>query len=271
MSLQMAELHYLSPPSYDAASIVKRAEELIQSGIESPKDDSESGTLQFLHTKHAVEYKDGVTPASTAVLATDKAVDAEVYADRVQQSWSCDDAAERIAACTTARLVTEMMVRPLEPATRLRLFHGVLQAFAEITKPHAIVFNHSQQVISGDAYLESCSEPPIQRLGSLNVRLFHISNADTDDMVMDTRGLDEIGLHDFQCHFRDLDPNSVSQVLHDTALHICENGAVLENGQSVAGIEPDSQWSCQFEDSLVEPERILLDLNPGAPFAAGGR
>ena len=99
-----------------------------------------------------------------------------------------------------------MMARGLEPAERIRLFHGVLQAFVEITKPHAIVFGHSQQIVAPDDYLEACSDDPIQRLGSLNVRFFNISNAETDDMIMDTRGLNEIGLYDLQCHFRDLDP-----------------------------------------------------------------
>lgn len=271
MSIQMAELHYISPPSYDAAAITKRAEELVYSGIESPQSDSQNATLQFFHTKHAVKYEAGAVPPSTAILATEKATDADAYLDRIQQSWSCADAKERIACCTTSRLVTEMMAGSLEPNERLRLFHGVLQAFAEITKPHAIVFNHSQQVVASDAYLASCSDDPIQRLGSLNVRLFNIGNSETSDMIMDTRGLNEIGLHDLQCHFRDLDPNSVGQVLLNTARYLFENGPVVESGQTIAGSEPDSQWLCQFEDSLIEPQRHLLDLNPGAPFAAGGR
>ena len=163
------------------------------------------------------------------------------------------------------------MASGLEPAERIRLFHGVLQAFVEVTEPQAIAFGHSQQIVAADAYLESCSMAPIQRLGSLNVRFFSISNSDANDMIMDTRGLDEIGLHDLQCHFRGLDPNKVSQVLLDTGLYIFENGSVIESGQTIAGTEPDSRWGCQFEDSLLEPKRELLDLNPGAPYAAGGR
>ncbi len=271
MSMQMAELHYSTTPTYDAASIVKRAEELLQSGIECPAAEASSGTLLFFHTRHPIDYKDGSAPAQTAILSTDKPSDPEAYADRIQQSWACDDATERIAACTTSCLVTEMMARTLEPAERIRLFHGVLQAFVEMTKPHAIVFGHSQQIVSPEAYLESCSDDPIQRIGSLNVRFFNISNADADDMLMDTRGLDEIGLHDLQCHFRDLDPNSVSQILYNTALYVFENGPVIESGQTIAGVVPDSKWACQFEESLLEPQREILDLNPGSSFAAGGR
>ncbi|WP_442511537.1 DUF4261 domain-containing protein [Novipirellula sp. SH528] len=271
MSMQMAELHYTSTPSYDAGEIVARAEELLGSGIESPTSDSGSGSLLFFHKNHSVQYKDGAVPPQTAILATDKSTDPAAYADRVQQSWFCDDAAERIRASKCSRLVTELMAGGLEPAERIRLFHGVLQAFVEVTEPQAIAFGHSQQIVAADAYLKSCSMAPIQRLGSLNVRFFSISNSDAKDMIMDTRGLDEIGLHDLQCHFRGLDPNKVSQLLLDTGLYIFENGSVIESGQTVAGTEPDSKWGCQFEDSLLEPKRELLDLNPGAPYAAGGR
>ena len=179
--------------------------------------------------------------------------------------------AERMGDSTCTVLVTEMMTQGLEPHDRVRLFHGVLQAMVEITRPHALSFTHTQQIVSGDAYLASCSREPIQRLGALNVRFYNISNSDSDDMIMDTRGLDEIGLHDLQCHFRGLDPNEVSHVLLNTGLYVFENGAVIESGQTIAGTGPDSKWGCQFEESLLEPVRELLDLNPGAPYAAGGR
>jgi hypothetical protein len=140
----------------------------------------------------------------------------------------------------------------------------------EITAPDALVFKHSQQVIAPADYLSACSEDPIFRPGSLNVRFFNLSNSD-GDMIMDTRGLQEIGLHDLQCHFRQLDPKEVARVLLNTGLYIFEKGAVIESGHTVAGVEPESKWRCQFEKSLLEPKREVLDLNPGKPYAAGKR
>ena len=90
-------------------------------------------------------------------------------------------------------------------------------------------------------------------------------------MLMDTRGLNEIGLHDLQCHFRDLDPREVSQVLYNTSAYIIENGDVIEPGNTIAGISEGSKWVCQFEDALVAPARVVLDVNPGIPHAAGNR
>ena len=88
---------------------------------------------------------------------------------------------------------------------------------------------------------------------------------------MDTRGLEEIGLHDLQCHYRELEPNQVSSILFNTAMYIFQSGPVIGSGESITGIDPDSQWVCQFEDSMMGPKRELLDLNPGEPFACGTR
>jgi len=77
--------------------------------------------------------------------------------------------------------------------------------------------------------------------------------------------------HDLQCHFHDLDPNKVSRVLYNTAHYIFDNGAVIESGHTVAGIQPDSKWLRQFENSLLDPKREVLDINPGKPYAAGKR
>jgi len=250
MSMQMVELHYTTPPQYDPAALAARANELTDSGIEMLTPDSDSGTYLLVHKKQVIETKDGEIAAQTAVLSTGKATD---------------------PTSRCAILITEMLADGMEPSDRIRLFHGVLQAFIEITQPNAIAFMHSQQIVAPLAYLDSCTKDPIERIGSLNVRFFSVSNSENKDMLMDTRGLDEIGLHDLQVHFRELDPNDVSKLLFSTALYIFENGAVVDTGQTVAGTVPDSEWGCQFEKSLVDPNREILDLNPGPPYAAGGR
>lgn len=271
MSIQMAELHYLEAPALDAAEIGRRAEEILASGIEIPDPGPSETTLLLFHKGFSVEYADGTAPAQTAVLAADKPIDPDRYLREIQQSWECDDARERLAACSQARLVTEMMSRNLLPAERLRLFHGVLQAVIEVSRPHAVVFMHSQQVVAPGYYLEACQEAPIQRPGSFNVRFYRIEDSSAGDMIMDTRGLEEIGLHDLQCHYRGLEPSEVGRVLFNTALYIFEHGPVIESGQTISGIEPDSRWQCQFEQSILEPDRDVLDLDPGPPWAAGDR
>jgi hypothetical protein len=268
--MQIVELHFRRRPTCDYAAVRVRAQEILGSELDCPDAVAADKAFLIVHKSHPVKYADGQVPAQTAILAADQPPTIEAYQQDIQQSWRCPRADELLRGCNESRLVTELMARLLSPQDRVSLFHGVLRAMIEVTTPDALVFKHSQQVIEPADYLAACDQDPIMRPGSLNVRFFKISDSD-GEMLMDTRGLAEVGLHDFQCHFRDLDPQEVARVLLNTAVYIYEKGPVIESGQTVAGIEPDSKWRCQFENSLLEPKRELLDLNPGKPYAAGGR
>jgi hypothetical protein len=268
--IQITELHFRRTPACDYAAVKARAQEILESDLDAPDPREADKAFIIFHKGHPVKYTDAEVPAQTAILATDQPPQLEAYRQDIQQSWRCRRAEELLRGCRETRLVTEMMARLLPPQERVLLFHGVLRAMIKVTGPDALVFKHSQQVIEPADYLAACGENPILRPGSLNVRFFNISNSD-GDMIMDTRGLAEIGLHDLQCHFRDLDPTSVARVLFNTAVYIFEKGPVIESDQTVAGIEADSKWRCQFENSLLEPKREVLDLNPGKPYAAGKR
>ena len=268
--MQMVELHYHQPPVCDYAAVKTRAQAILGSELESSDPREADKAFLIFHKEFPVTFTDAKVPAQTAILTTDRAPKLEAYQADIQQSWRCPQAADLLRECTASRLVTEMMSRPLPPQDRVWIFHGVLRALIELSSPTALVFKHSQQVIEPADYLEACDEDPILRPGSVNVRFFNISNS-ADDKLMDTRGLTEVGLPDLQCHYRDLDPREVAGVLYNTGFYLFEKGPVIDSGQTVAGIEPDSKWVCQYEDSLWEPKREVLDLNPGEPFAAGNR
>lgn len=268
--MQMVELHYRRLPRIDYSDVKSRAAVILENELDSSDPHTTDKTFLILHKAHSVQYTDGKLPAQTAILSRDDGSDPAAYEAEIQQSWGCENAEELLSGSVATQLVTELMARQLPPPDRVALFHGVLRALIEVSEPFALLFKHSQQVVAPADYLAACDEDPIYRPGSLNVRFFNISNSD-GDMIMDIRGLEEVGLHDLQCHFRDLEPNAVARVLHNTALYIFDNGPVIESGQTVAGIDPDSKWSCQFEESLLEPKREVLDLNPGSPHAAGNR
>jgi hypothetical protein len=270
MTMQIVELHFATEPACDYSLIKRRAEALLGEELDSPNASSVKDAFLLFHKHHPIELKDAVIAPQTALLRGNKPIKIDGYADDIQQSWGFRDCEPVLSTSKHTILVTEMMARMLPPSDRVYLFHGVLQAVIEITKPIALVFKHSQQVVRPQAYLESVQDAPILRPGSINVRFFNISNS-TGDMLMDTRGLSEVGLHDLQCHFRNLDPTAVAGLLFNTAVYLFENGPVIESGNTVAGVEEGSRWECQFEDSLVGPEREILDLNPGKPFAAGSR
>jgi len=267
-SMQMVELLYRAKPVCDYAAIKRRVQQLLGNIETSDETDAEKAFLIF-HRSYVASVGDMQIPAQTALLLTDRPAEPASYADELQQSWHCPDAAQLLEGLQGTLLVTEMMSRTIEPHDRAMLFHGVLQAVVEITGPEALVFLHSQQVVKATDYLSDCSAAPIFRRGALNVRFFTIT--DTDDMIMDTRGLHELGLHELQCHFHGLDPNAVSGKLYDTAAYIFEKGAVIKPGETIEGLKPTEKWLCQFENSILEPKRETLDLNPGKRHAAGNR
>lgn len=269
MSQQIVELHFHQPPQIDYEAMRELTCELLGSEVEMQAGKSDQAHV-FAHVEHMIEYADGAAPPQTWLLEADQPIEMDKYTDDIRQSWFCRDAESLLEGATHSLLVTEMLGQRLEPQTRIELFHGALQAAVEQLEPVAMVTKHSQQVVLTQDYLDAVDEPPIKRPGSLNVRFYNISNT-PGDMLMDTRGLSEIGLPDLQCHFRQLEPNDVSAVLYNTAMDVFENGPELESGHSAAGIEPGSKWEVQFENALVPPERQVLDLNPGAPYAAGRR
>lgn len=270
MFLQVVELHFESKPECDYVALTSRAEELL--GEEVDRSDVRQANKSFIifHKAHAVEFEEGAVPPQTVLFHASGETKLEAHAEIIQQSWRFPDCEEVLSRSRHTILLTEMMAHSLEPQMRVYLFHAVLEAVVELTKPIGMAFKHSQQIIDPADYLASVDKRPILRPGAVNVRYYTISNS-PGDAVMDTRGLTEIGLHDLQCHFRGLSPDDVAAVLFNTAIYIFDQGPVIESGNTIAGIEANSKWVCQFEQALISPDREVLDLNPGAPFAAGER
>jgi hypothetical protein len=186
--IQMTELHFRQTPARDFAAVKARAQEILQSELDSSDPHDADKAFLIFHKSHIVNYSDGQIPAQTAILASDHPSNFEAYREDIEQSWRCRRAEELLRGCQESLLVTEMMARLLPPQDRVSIFHGVLQAVIEATKPDALVFKHSQQVVEPADYLAACGEAPMSRPGSLNIRFFNISNSD-GDFLMDTRGL----------------------------------------------------------------------------------
>jgi len=268
MSLQIVELHFDRDIDFDLAAIRDRSQELLGDIIAIGQTEGEPGIL--IHQSHQVAYTEGLLPAQTALLPKQGRADTGLYQKEIQQSWRCQNAQALLERSAHQILITELICMGLEPLVRVQLFHAVLQAAIELTAPIAIVCKHTQQVIDPDDYLEACEQPPYLRPGALNVRFFTLTDTD-GDMLMDTLGLHAVGLLDFQCHYRRLEPSQVADHLYGVAVYTVENGPVIENGHTIAGIDGDSKWRCQIENALVPPEREVIDINPGTPFAAGNR
>ena len=160
----------------------------------------------------------------------------------------------------------------LQYQDRLDVFTRALLGVLELAPPEAIHWVPSQQIVNPIAYLKAAKESPAAHFfaGPVNVRFFTIQSSG-GDMLMDTLGLAALGLPDLQCHYRIMEPGDVGRTLYDLALYIYQQGDVIKNGHTVEGVPPGSKWRAQHEKALVEPDREVIDLDPGPPYAAGKR
>jgi hypothetical protein len=173
-------------------------------------------------------------------------------------------AAELVAGCPAGLLVAEMTGRYHPPAVRIAAFKATLLALADQAGPAAVWCPTSTSLVGPDELRRH------DLTGLVGVRFYRI-DGEPGTMVMDTLGLHVLGLPDLQCHFRRLDPNAVAPILYDTAAYVYENGDVIADGHTVAGPAEGDVWRAQHENALVDPARIVLDLDPGDPHAAGSR
>lgn len=228
--------------------------------------------LLFFFKDYMVQYLDGQAPAQLAVMITDKKIEMERLEMSFYQSWGWRDAKNTIERTSYTILVTDMMSSSLDYKTRLTLFQKALFSILEVIPCLAINWHISQQIVKPENYLENHPENTNYNLllGALNVRLFNIEGTD-NETLMDTLGLGALGLPDLQCHFKNLDVNSIANILYSYGEYVFKNGDVIKDGETIQGISVEDKWKCQHEISLVEPKRVVIDINPGEKFFVGNR
>lgn len=267
------ELLYIKPPQIDKGALLERLRKYC-GNVEPLGLDEGSHLLAFVHLDHVVQYTDRAAPPQALLFPSDtgKTPDLGHFEEALQQTWDWPGAREAVEQCRATLLVTDMMAGGLEYKTRLALFHGVVTAAVELTSPTAIHWQPSQRLVDPQEYLRARhSDSPDPVYPAVNVRFFNVQDRAPGEGLMDTMGLFALGLADVQCHFVGLEPNDVANVVGNTAYYLFDSGDVIEDGHTVRGIQPQEKWRCQHEDALAPPERVVLDLNPGSPYAAGNR
>lgn len=266
------ELLLEAPPQLNKSDLIQALRR--HCGQVAALDDSEEdGLLSFVFGDFPITYTDKTVAAQVFMAISDKPLDAQVLEPALQQSWDWPEAhvASDRHRCTL--LVTDLMSSGLDYKRRLGLFTHIVQSVLETVPCLAIHWRRSQRLVDPAVYLVSLrdadGDSPI--FPAVNVRLFRIENQVTGEMLMDTLGLTALGIPDLQCHFLGLDPKEVAQMLYNSALYLYENGDVINDGETIQGLSEGQRWVCRHEDSLVAPERVVLDMNPGRPYAAGGR
>lgn len=261
------ELFFEEMPSVFPAERIKRRIEELCGEVNMPGDNVNS--MLFFFKSHVVKFATGEMPVQLLVAKAGEGPSITDYEPSFRQSWSFPDVRSVVANCPHHILVTDMMASGLEIHERITLFQAALYVIVEALHPKAIHFSHSQLFIDGASYLANVPMSPDYNLllGPLNVRLFKVEDAHESAVVMDTLGLAALGLPDLQVHCRDLDVNQLAGMLYGTGHYIFDHGDVIQDGHTLSGWEEDQRWKCQHEASLAEPRRVVLDINPGEPWA----
>jgi hypothetical protein len=182
----------------------------------------------------------------------------------LNQSWDWPLARDVASRARHALVVHDMVTLGLERKARLDVYDRFLRVVLQATRPLAMHWLASERVVDPEAYLET--RDGVERLakGYVNVRLFRVEGRSPGECVMDTLGLASFALPDLQCHYAGLDPRAVAGVLFNYAGYVFDNGDVLQDDNTVEGAVPGSKWRCRHETALVGPERMVVDLHPGA-------
>ena len=246
------ELLYASRPELDAQAIA----ETVRRTLPKTALIADDPGILLAHEDYPVEFEEGTKAVLTMIVHPDE--QQGVGEIDLTQSWRFKDAAEAVNGAGTTLLIAEMIGAGRPAKDRVDAFLTTVRAVIEHAPPNAVYSPAAQEVLAP----ANLDDHPLA--GLVNVRLFQVSD-DEGVMLMDTLGLHALGLADFQMHFRDLDESKVGAFLFDLAQHALDNA--FENGDTVG----EDRWKVQFEQSMAEPQRIVLDINPGEPHAAGDR
>jgi hypothetical protein len=228
--------------------------------------------ITFAFMDYVLDYKNVSVPVTMTLSISHEELENEKLKKSLKQSWNYNKDKESIEKCKIKVIVTDLMAIGLEYTKRVELFQKALYAIVELIPCEGINFHISEQVITREDYLENnpLDDEYDPLFGILNVRIFKIEGQ-RNEYIMDTLGLSAVGLCDLQCHFKNLDTNDISNILYSYGYYIFDNQDVIDDMKIIEGISENDKWNCRHEVALIEPERVVLDINPGKEFSSDSR
>ena len=226
---------------------------------------------------YKVHYEDNDADISPTLMVTKcEKIDKPVLDDFTRsQVWDCPNVDELLAECQYRVFATDMLASGLEPKERADMLVKYVDALLELYPScKAVVFGPSRKFLSRET-IENHPDKEVTRFMyyAVNVRYFSIQG--TNDMMVDSVGMSTLFLPDLQYHFHGVDPNHVVFHAYNVLNYIFEHDNLIGDGETIAGLQngemnQDIQWKVQYEDSLIQPIREVLDINMGE-YAAGTR
>jgi hypothetical protein len=254
----LAELWYSEPPDLTDPQLLAALRSLF------PDAEVQQDSITIPHPGSNPNDRGGSAPLVTVVMPATPLGQSGKQRPDVSQTWDWEGAEAAVARGTVGVIVTELLIAGWSAQDRVTAITRVLAELCRLTSPVVIHWAHSQRVSDPQTLVVD------DLSGIVNVRFFTVAG-DDDAMVLDTLGLHAFGLPDLQCHFRDREPGGIAGLLYATALYVFDSGDVIADGNTISGLDSGERYVCRREMSLLEPSRVVLDVDLGDPYAAGRR
>ena len=236
-------------------------------------------TFMFPLAKHKVflqDKPDGI-PVMAAYLSSEPGLGIDLDEMKRSQLWDVPNADKIIDECKYTILVNTMLGAVLPYKEQAEIMLSQLEAALECYPGCIGIYApQSGKLITPEMFEKqkvlSLADRFIQIF--VNIRFFNIS--DTNEMVIDTLGFFVFGGDDVQVHFKELNPKHVANFVYSIASYQFDNDYPIKNGDTVDSINENGklqitpQWTVQYENALIAPERSVLDINCGK-YAGGNR
>ena len=231
----------------------------------------------FAPQNYKVHYEDNDADIPPTLMVTNcEKIDKPVLDDfERSQVWDCPNVDELLDECQYRVFATDMLASGLEPKERADMLVKYVDALLELYPScKAVVFGPARKFLSRET-IENHPDKEVTRFiyYAVNVRYFSIQG--TDDMMVDTLGMSTLFYPDLQYHFHGMNPDEIVNHAYSVLYYIFEHDNPIDDGQTIAGLEdgdlsPDIKWAVQYEDSLIQPVRTVIDINMGE-YASGTR
>lgn len=223
------------------------------------------------------EFEDGAAPCGLEVIgvrAFNRAEIGPLAESQMREAFDYKD--DLLDSACWAVEYRDLRAEGLAAADRACFDVRILKALLEVNSNCLCAYVPScGRLVRPQDALETEDEGPAAFVKyAVNARFFAVDAR--RDSVVDTVGLNVLGVPDLQYHFHDLDPKAVASHALGFSLFLLLNDCPVEDGDAVAGFSEyssstdEAEWTLQYEESLIQPRRSVLDVHCG-PHASGER
>ncbi len=273
--LLIAQLLFTEKPQQANPEKLQAALEKLVGTVNNISDNPEQPSYAVEAFK--AEFKDSVPIPVLASFVGPYEFSAELDELTSSQFWNVPNGAELMNACKYSVSAFSMLSGGLHYKQQAELFLAQIEAALECYPDcKAIYVPHSGKLTLPSYFYEGRKYGMVQNFirTAVNARFFRIDNS--EDMVVDTLGFYAFGAADVQVHFHGMVPDHVVGYVYNIADYQFQSEFAVKSGDTLDGIDqngrtqPYIEWHAQYEDSLIQPVRTVLDINCGK-FAAGTR